>query len=166
LSKSKGMTGWRIGFVAGPKNIIDAVEKVQQFTSVCAPAPFQYAAISAFNEPLSLEILKRYKKRRDILFEGIKNNYFIVKPQGAFYMFIKTPVPIDIFIKLLLRKGLAVVPGKAFGHYKNFVRISYAVSDKEIIKIVAILKKIAQEIKNDATPEGVVSVNLLDTTRK
>jgi len=147
LSKSKGMTGWRIGFVAGPKNIIDAVEKIQQFTSVCAPAPFQYAAISAFGDPLSPKILKQYKKRRDILFYGIKNDYFIVKPKGAFYFFIKTPISADVFVKLLLKKGLAVVPGKTFGHYKNFVRISYAVSDKEIVRIVGILKKIVQEIK-------------------
>jgi len=141
LSKSKGMTGWRIGFVAGPKNIIDAVEKIQQFTSVCAPAPFQYAAISAFNGSLSPKILKQYKKRRNILFEGIKDDYFTVMPQGAFYMFIKTPISADIFAKLLLKKGLAVVPGKAFGHYKNFMRISYSVSDKEIVRIVDILKK-------------------------
>ncbi len=147
LSKSKGMTGWRIGFVAGPKNIIDAVEKTQQFTSVCAPTPFQYAAISAFNKPMSLEILRQYKKRRDILFEGIKNDYFAVNPQGAFYIFVKVPAPIDIFIKFLLKEGLAVVPGKTFGRYKDFVRISYAVSDREVIKIVAILKKIAREIK-------------------
>ena len=147
FSKSKGMTGWRIGFVAGPKNIIDAVEKVQQFTSVCAPAPFQYAAVSALNEPLSPDILMQYKKRRDILFEGIKNDYFIVKPEGAFYIFIKTPILADVFVNLLLKKGLAVVSGEAFGHYKNFVRISYAVSDKEIIRIVCILKKLAQEIR-------------------
>ncbi|MCX6713974.1 MAG: aminotransferase class I/II-fold pyridoxal phosphate-dependent enzyme [Candidatus Vogelbacteria bacterium] len=149
LSKSKGMTGWRIGFVAGPKNIIEAVEKVQQFTAVCAPAPFQYAAISAFSEPLSPEILKQYKKRRDTIVEGIKNDYSVVKPDGAFYLFVKTPISVDKFIKLLLKNGLAVVPGKAFGGYKNFVRISYAVSGQEIIKVVKILKEAVMEIKSN-----------------
>ncbi|MBU1662966.1 aminotransferase class I/II-fold pyridoxal phosphate-dependent enzyme [Patescibacteria group bacterium] len=145
LSKSKGMSGWRIGFVAGPKNIIDAVEKVQQFTSVCAPAPFQYAAISAFADTLAPSILEQYKQKRDSLVEGIKNDYQVIIPDGAFYLFLKTPVPADKFVKTLIKKGLAVVPGYAFGNYKNFIRISYAVNDREIMKMIEILKNVAKE---------------------
>jgi len=140
LSKSKGMSGWRIGFVAGPKNIINAMEKVQQFTSVCAPAPFQYAAISAFAHPLAPSILVQYKRKRDLLVEGIKNDYRVIIPDGAFYLFLKTPVSADKFAKTLMKKGLAVVLGGAFGNYRNFVRISYAVSDAEIAQMVERLK--------------------------
>lgn len=149
LSKSKGMTGWRLGFIAGPKDIIDAVEKVQQFSSVCAPAPFQYAAASDFSSPLSPTILAQYKKRRDTLIAGIKNNYSIVVPQGAFYLFIKAPVAADIFINLLAEKGLGVIPGKVFGHYKNYVRFSYAISDEKIAKAVNILQQVAKKMTAD-----------------
>ena len=145
LSKSKGMSGWRIGFVAGPKNIIDAMEKVQQFTSVCAPAPFQYAAISAFADSLASSILAQYKQKINLLVEGIKNDYRVIIPDGAFYLFLKTPVPADKFAKTLIKKGLAVVPGGAFGNYKNFVRISYAISNTEIAQMVEILKDAKKE---------------------
>lgn len=145
LSKSKGMSGWRIGFVAGPKNIIDAVEKVQQFTSVCAPAPLQYAAILAFADPLTPSHLEKYKQKRNLLVEGIKNEYQVIIPTGAFYLFLETPVSADRFTAILAKKGLAVVPGSAFGNYKNFIRISYAVSDKKIVQMVKILRNAIKE---------------------
>ena len=145
LAKSKGMSGWRIGFVAGPKKIIDAVEKLQQFTSVCAPAPFQHAAVLAFTEPFDQDILNQYRRKREALIEGIKDNYQIVIPDGAFYLFLKTPIPAEKFTMILIKKGLAVVPGSAFGNYKNFIRISYAISDKEIEKMIDILKDVVKE---------------------
>jgi len=146
LSKSKGMSGWRIGFIAGPRNIIDAVEKVQQFTSVCAPAPFQYAAIPAFTQPLVKGILKQYRRKRDMLIEGMSDTYQqIVIPRGAFYLFLKTPILADKFALKLADNGLAVVTGTAFGNYKDFIRISYAVSDEEIVKMIKILKSAAKE---------------------
>ncbi len=145
LAKSKGMSGWRIGFIAGSKKIINAVEKLQQFTSVCAPAPFQHAAITAFAEPFDSNTLDQYRSKRDTLIEGIKNNYQIIIPPGAFYLFLETPIPGDKFTMILAKKGLAVVPGSVFGNYKNFIRISYAISDKEIKKTVNILKSAVKE---------------------
>ncbi len=145
LSKSKGMSGWRIGFVAGPKNIIDAVEKLQQFTSVCAPAPLQHASILAFTDPLAPSYLEKYKQKRNLLIEGIKNEYQVIIPTGAFYLFLETPISADRFTAILAKKGLAVVPGSAFGNYKNFIRISYAVSDKEIAQMIKILKDAVKE---------------------
>ncbi|OHB83524.1 MAG: hypothetical protein A3J73_03630 [Planctomycetes bacterium RIFCSPHIGHO2_02_FULL_38_41] len=145
LAKSKGMSGWRIGFVAGPKKIIDAVEKLQQFTSVCAPAPFQYAAVVALTESLDPNILNQYRRKREVLIDGIKDSYQIVIPAGAFYLYLKTSIPADKFTMILAKKGLAVVPGSAFGNYKNFIRISYAISDKEIEKMIDILNNAVKE---------------------
>lgn len=145
LSKSKGMSGWRIGFIAGPKKIIDAVEKVQQFTSVCAPAPFQHASVSTFADQLSPNILAQYKKKRDLLIDGIKKYYDVVVPKGAFYLFIRTPISTTRFSEILSKRGLAVVPGNAFGKYKNFVRISYAINNEEITKMIKILVGVVKE---------------------
>ena len=145
LSKSKGMSGWRIGFVAGPKNIIDAVEKVQQFTSVCAPAPFQHASVSTFADQLSPNILAQYKQKRDLLIDGIKNYYDVIVPKGAFYLFLRAPMNTTRFSEILSKKGLAVVPGSAFGEYKNFIRISYAIHNEEITKMIKILLDAVKE---------------------
>lgn len=146
LSKSKGMSGWRIGFIAGPRSVIDAIEKMQQFTSVCAPVPFQHAAILAFAHPLDQNILRQYRKKRDQLVAGISDAYkHIIIPSGAFYLFLKTPIPADKFAERLAKNGLAVVPGTAFGNYKDFIRISYAISDKEIVRMIQILRNTVKE---------------------
>ena len=145
FSKSKGMSGWRIGFIAGPKKIIDAVEKVQQFTSVCAPAPFQHASVSTFADKLSPNILAQYKQKRDSLIDGIKNYYDVIVPKGAFYLFLRAPMNTTRFSEILSKKGLAVVPGSAFGEYKNFIRISYAIHNEEITKMIKILLDAVKE---------------------
>ncbi|MDP2741390.1 MAG: aminotransferase class I/II-fold pyridoxal phosphate-dependent enzyme [bacterium] len=142
FSKSKAVTGWRVGYVAGPKEIIDALEKVQQFTSVCAPSAFQYALIKATNTPVEKSIITEYQKRRDFIYEDLKNNFSIVKPEGAFYFFIKTPIFSDIFAKRLLKKGVAVVPGVVFGKdFDNYIRISYATSKEKLKKALSVIKK-------------------------
>ena len=147
LSKTSGMTGWRIGFVVGPTEIIAAVEKIQQFTAVCAPSAFQYAAIEALRQGLSPEILSRYKRARDKIYEGIKDYYGTIKPGGAFYFFIKTSESAEEFTERLLKSGLAVVPGTAFGKFKNYIRISYATSEDKINSAIKILRDTAIAVK-------------------
>jgi len=140
LSKTSGMTGWRIGFVAGPVEIIDAVEKIQQFTAVCAPSVFQYSAIEALRQGLSPRILSRYKRARDRIYEGIKDYYGTIKPGGAFYFFIKTSESAEKFTERLLKAGLAVVPGTTFGKFKDYIRISYVISEDKINSAIEILR--------------------------
>mgnify|MGYP001560492582 CR=1 FL=1 len=144
LSKSNAVTGWRIGFIAGPKQIVDAVEKIQQYTTVCAPSVFQYAAVEAINKPINKKIIDSYQKRRDLIYQNLKNSFEIIKPDGAFYFFIKINVSGTSFANLLLEKGVAVVAGEAFGKdFKNYFRISFAVSEEQINKSVTILKEVA-----------------------
>lgn len=143
LSKSKGMTGWRIGFIAGPKDIIDAIEKIQQFSFVCAPAPFQYASVNSLKEKIDSAIINRYQEIRDGLYNGLKDNYKIVEPEGAFYMFIKTPILGELFAKKLLKNNVAVVPGSAFGdNCKNYIRISFAIKKELVPEIIRVFKSI------------------------
>lgn len=143
FSKSKGMTGWRVGFVAGPKEIIDAIEKIQQFSFVCAPAPFQYALIDSLGSKIDPKIIKRYKEVRDYLYNALKKDYKIVEPKGAFYFFIKTPIPGEKFAELLLNNNVAVVPGLAFGdNCVNYIRISFAIKKEILPKIIEAFDKI------------------------
>jgi len=143
LSKSKAVTGWRVGYVAGPKEIICAIEKVQQFTSVCAPSPFQYAAVEAVNTDIDKSIIAEYQKRRDLVYKNLKDTVSLIKPYGAFYFFIKTPISSEIFAKKLLEKGVAVVPGKVFGDdYRDYIRISYATSEEKLKAAVSVIKEV------------------------
>ncbi len=143
LSKSKGMTGWRIGFIAGPKDIVNAIEKIQQFSFVCAPAPFQYASADYLKEKIDSMVINRYQEIRDELYNGLKNDYQIVEPKGAFYMFIKTPLSGEQFAKKLLKNNVAVVPGSAFGdNCRDYIRISFAIKRELAPEIIRVFKNI------------------------
>ncbi len=93
FSKSYAMTGWRLGYIAAGeslKNVIEEMTKIQQYTFVCAPTPFQKAAISALDYEIS-DLVDAYRRKRDLLYDGLKDKFELVKPGGAFYAFIKAP---------------------------------------------------------------------------
>ncbi|MBI4846687.1 MAG: aminotransferase class I/II-fold pyridoxal phosphate-dependent enzyme [Candidatus Omnitrophica bacterium] len=145
FSKAYAMTGWRMGYVCGPKPIIAAMTKIHQYTILCAPIISQMAACEALqNGKRSVEEMKReYKRRCDFMFESLNAiGLACAKPQGAFYIFPsikKYGLKSLEFAKLLLKEHkVAVVPGVAFGKgYDDYVRMSYATNYtqlKEAIK--------------------------------
>src|SRR5207249_12057573 len=90
FSKAYGMTGWRLGYAHGPKLLIEEMIKLQQFSFVCAPSMVQYAGIAALDFDTSA-FTAAYRQKRDRLYEGLKDDFEIVKPGGAFYVFPKAP---------------------------------------------------------------------------
>jgi aminotransferase len=136
FSKSYAMTGWRVGFACGPKEIIAAMTKIHQYTIMCVPITSQMAACEALdNGRKSVEEMKReYKRRRELVVDELcRLGLECVKPQGAFYVFVsikKTGLSsLDFAQKLLKEQKVAVVPGTAFGkEFNDYVRISYASS--------------------------------------
>lgn len=137
LSKSHAMTGYRIGYIAGPKGFVDEAAKVHSFTVTCPSNPAQYAAQEALENGLDdpIEMRKTYLKRRDYIVEELnKLGYETVEPDGAFYVFPKIPAKFnmtsDTFCRRLAKEALVgVVPGDAFGDAgEGFFRISYATS--------------------------------------
>src|SRR5688572_11569789 len=90
FSKSHAMTGWRLGYAAGPDAIISQMTKLQQYTFVCAPSPLQYAALKALDVPMK-DAVDAYRRKRDIVAEGLAKKFEIVRPSGAFYIFPKAP---------------------------------------------------------------------------
>lgn len=141
FSKSHAMTGWRVGYFYAPSEIIEQAAKIQQFTFVCAPTPFQYASIKAIDYDIS-NYIKEYKERRDLIYNGIKDKYDTVKPQGAFYMFIKYPYEPQKFIDDCLAQNLLVVPGDAFSEKNTHFRISFATTKEKLTKAIEILNKL------------------------
>src|SRR5205823_3658400 len=84
FSKSYAMTGWRLGYCHGPKRLIEEMMKLQQFTFVCAPSVAQHAGVAAWDVDIA-SVVADHRRRRDRLYEGLRERYEIVKPGGAFY---------------------------------------------------------------------------------
>lgn len=140
FSKAFAMTGWRLGYVAAPKDVTAAMLKIHQYTALCAPTPSQYAGISALkdgreeNYQAVADMREEYDKRRRYIV-GALNDMGLKchMPGGAFYVFASvasTGVDGRTFATgLLAAEKVAVVPGDAFGDAgKNHIRLSYATS--------------------------------------
>lgn len=136
FSKSYAMTGWRLGYACGPKEIIEQMTKIHQFCIMCAPTTSQYAAVEALkNGDEDVQNMREaYNQRRRYLVHAFKEmGLECFEPFGAFYMFpcIKEfGMTSDEFAtRLLMEEKVAVVPGTAFGDCgEGFIRISYAYS--------------------------------------
>ncbi len=140
FSKAFAMTGWRVGYAAGPKDIIAAMTKIHQYTIMCVPIMSQIAATEALRsgEAASLEMVQDYNRRRLIMVTGLREiGLPCFEPKGAFYAFpsIKgTGMTSEEFAeKLLTEEKVAVVPGSAFGPCgEGYVRCCYATATDEI----------------------------------
>ena len=152
FSKAFSMTGWRLGYACGPKEILSQITKIHQFAIMCAPTTSQHAAIAAMTEcdEVVEEMLEEYDVRRRLMVDGFnKLGLQCHEPKGAFYAFpsIKsTGMTSEEFCeKLLYSKQVALVPGTAFGESgEGFIRASYCYST-EHIKIA--LNKIGEFLK-------------------
>ncbi|KRK63626.1 aspartate transaminase [Companilactobacillus tucceti DSM 20183] len=149
LSKSHAMTGYRIGYIAAPKEFIDQASKVHSFTVTCPSNPTQYAAQEALENGLDdpIEMRQTYQKRRDFIVSELNElGYETVTPEGAFYVFPAIPAKFgltsDQFCRKLATEGkVGVVPGDAFGEAgEGFFRVSYATSMENIQEAMKRLK--------------------------
>jgi aminotransferase len=136
FSKSYAMTGWRLGYACGPKEIISQMLKIHQFAIMCAPTTSQYAAVEAvkLGDDDVARMRESYDKRRRFVVSRLREmGLDCFEPLGAFYVFPSiqsTGMTSDEFANNLLKEQkVAVVPGTAFGDCgEGFLRISYAYS--------------------------------------
>jgi aspartate aminotransferase/aminotransferase len=145
FSKSYAMTGWRLGFAAvheSLKCVVEEMTKIQQYTFVCAPTPFQKAAISALDFDVS-SLVDVYRKKRDLVYNGLKDKFELVKPGGAFYAFVKVPNgSATKFVEKAIANNVLVIGGNVFSEKDTHFRISYATSDDKILRGIEILRKL------------------------
>lgn len=154
FSKTYAMTGWRLGFALGPKEIIDSMTKLHQFSIMSAPTTAQYAAIEALNKgDEDIESMRtQYDLRRRFIFDGFrKMGLYCFEPEGAFYVFpcIKsTGLTSSGFCeKLLLQEKVAIIPGNAFGNCgEGYVRVSYSYSLNHIKEALNRIRKFISNI--------------------
>ena len=155
FSKTYAMTGWRMGYAAGPKEIISPMTKLHQYGIMSAPTMSQYAAIEALKngDDDIAEMRDQYDMRRRLIVDGLNRlGLTCFEPEGAFYVFPSiqsTGMTSDEFCeRLIYDKHVAVVPGSAFGACgEGFVRISYAYSIKHLAEALNRIGAFLKELK-------------------
>ena len=148
FSKAFAMTGWRMGYACAPKEILDVMMRVHQYTIMCAPTAGQYAAVEALKSGLETDfadvkrMVRQYDRRRRVIVDGLRAAGLEThEPLGAFYAFPcvrSTGMTSQEFcVRLLEEERVACVPGDAFGETgEGYVRCSYASSLENITEAV------------------------------
>lgn len=146
FSKSHAMTGWRVGYVHGPSEIIRTMLKVQQYSFVCAPQPAQWGALRAMEVNLDGHV-EDYRRKRDLIYEGLRDCYELTQPSGAFYLFPQAPGGRgSAFVETAIENGLLVIPGNIFSARDTHFRISFAASDETLKQGIDVLRRLATEV--------------------
>ena len=154
FSKAYAMTGWRLGYAAGNKELIEAMMKIHQYVMMCAPITAQMAAIEALRCEDEVEkMVSEYNRRRRLMVDGLNNlGLSCFEPKGAFYTFpsIQTTglTSAEFAKRLLFEEKLVVIPGSVFGTCgEGFVRCAYAVSQYEIKEALERIERFLTGIK-------------------
>lgn len=145
FSKRCGMTGWRLGYAAGPKPIIEQMTKLQQFTFVCAPSMVQQAGVTALHADIG-EHVRDYGRKRDLVYEGLRKAFDPVRPTGGFYVFPKAPASFanaTAFVEQAIKNDVLIIPGCVFSQRDTHFRLSYAAPDERLRRGCDILCKLA-----------------------
>lgn len=143
FSKGWGMTGWRLGYAAGPRDILQQMITLQQYTFSSVNSFAQKAAIKALDFNVD-DYIRQYKRKRDLIYEGLKGKFHVQKPQGAFYIFPEVPGRNgDAFVERAIQNNLFVVPGSVFSKRNTHVRISFAASEETLLKGIEVLNRIS-----------------------
>lgn len=154
FSKAYAMTGWRLGYLCAPKELVTQMHKIHQYAIMCAPTTSQLAAIEALKhgDPDIEMMANEYNRRRKYILDGLrKMGIDTFEAEGAFYVFPrigKFGLSSDDFCqKLLDEKGVAIVPGNAFGDCgEGYARISYAYSVEHITEALKRMNEFIKEL--------------------
>lgn len=151
FSKSFSMTGWRLGYAAGPERLLREMKKLQQYTFVCAPHVAQRAALKGFEEPVKAELREHvaaYTRKRNRVYEVLSPAFgkgAVQMSEGAFYAFIEAPGGDGAaFVEKAIAKEVLIIPGEVFSTRKTHFRLSFAVPDPVLDRGLDILASLAK----------------------
>lgn len=145
FGKSYGITGWRMGYAAGPAAIINEMTKFHQYTYVCAPAPLQYATLTALDTDVS-QRCREYARKRDLVCGLLEGRFEIVRPGGGFYVFPRVPdqfASATEFCEAAAKEGVLIIPGNVFSDRDSHFRISYATTESILRRGCDVLCRLA-----------------------
>ncbi len=147
FGKSYGMTGWRMGYAAGPSRVITQMATLQQYTFVCAPHMAQRACITALDTDVSNHV-RDYRRKRDLVVNALEGTFDFVRPSGGFYVFPRIPpgfASATAFVEAAIARNVLIIPGNVFSEKDTHFRISYAAPDEKIVQACEILCTVARE---------------------
>lgn len=134
FGKSYAMTGLRMGYAAGPPEIIAEMAKLQQYTFVCPPHPAQYGGLVALDTDMSAQVAA-YRRKRDFVCDALRDHFEFVRPSGGFYVFPKVPGGYrssSEFVEAAIARNVLTIPGEVFSGRDTHFRISYAAPDDKL----------------------------------
>ncbi|MCB9870809.1 MAG: pyridoxal phosphate-dependent aminotransferase [Planctomycetes bacterium] len=146
FSKTYGVPGWRMGYATGPADVLDGMKTLQQFSFVCAPAPFQYAIAEVALDLDMSGYIEQYHAKRNRLVADLHPDYQLVPPAGSFYAFPRIPSGMGekAFLDACFAEKVLVVPGSAFSARDTHFRLSFAVTDEDLSRGIHALNGIAE----------------------
>jgi aspartate aminotransferase/aminotransferase len=143
FSKAYAMTGWRLGYAVVQeclRPLLEEMTKIQQYTFVCAPTPFQKVALAALDYDISDKVAA-YRQKRDLVCSLLADTFDMARPGGAFYCFIKSPDPsATAFVKKAIAGNILIIPGEVFSEQDTHFRLSYAADNEQIERGCALLR--------------------------
>lgn len=146
FSKTYGMTGWRLGWVAGPRPIIEQLTKLQQYSFVCAPSMVQQAGVVALDLDMS-GYVEHYRRKRDRVVERLGALYPLTTPGGAFYAFPQVPERLGLtatqFVEQAISRSVLIIPGSVFSNRDTHFRLSYACDEAMLERGLDVLVEMA-----------------------
>lgn len=142
FSKLAAMTGLRVGYAAGPEDIIQQMNTLQQYTFVCAPSIAQHAAVTALKIDHSAKV-DAYREKRDLAYSLLSEKFTVEKPNGAFYIFPQAPNNDgDAFVTKAIENNVLIIPGSVFSERKTHFRISFAAKNETIQRGIEIISEL------------------------
>ena len=145
--KTYGCTGWRMGYAAGPRRLIDEMAKLQQQTFVCAPSVMQHAMVGAYDIDLD-PLIQRFTRRRDMVVDILGEVMELVVPDGAFYAFPKVPESLSMtgsqFFEKAIANDVLLIQGDVFSARDTHIRLSFAVEQSELERGLLAIRNIIQ----------------------
>ena len=140
FGKTYGVTGWRMGYAAGPAELMGHIAKFQQYTYVCAPSMAQHGCIAAMDVDMA-PVVSQYKGRRDRLVKALRQWTEVAVPGGAFYLFPRVPEGMTgtQFVEQAIARKLLVIPGGIFSDKDTHFRLSFAASERNIERGIEVL---------------------------
>jgi aminotransferase len=145
FGKSYGVTGWRMGYAAGPRALIDEMAKIQQYTFVCPPSVAQWGCLAALDADISAHVAE-YESRRDLVVETLSPLTSLPRPSGAFYAFVEVPQRLgqsgSALCERAVERGVLVIPGGVFSEHDTHFRLSFATRPDKLKQGLAILSEL------------------------
>jgi len=145
FGKTYGVTGWRMGYAAGPPALISEMVKCQQYTFVCAPSIAQWGCLAAFDAGVA-DTVRRFQRRRDMVVEKLAPVAELPTPGGAFFAFVKVPESLGMTAQeaceRAAERSLLVIPGNVFSQRDTHVRLSFAAPEDRLERGLDILASV------------------------